>query len=199
MARCHRLHQNLSHIHYFSVNISMRINAKKYIELECENCKIKFNRELKEYTRCKNKGFSISCSRSCGATLSNLKNPRDGNINNLIVKENDKFSSFRYYLNKARNKKKYGDTNLTLEYLKNLWEKQNGICPYSEIKMELPYNTQGINIKANLFKASLDRIDSSKGYIQGNVEFVCLGINYAKNGFSKNEVLEFINKIKNSN
>jgi hypothetical protein len=45
-------------------------------------------------------------------------------------------------------------------------------------------------------KASLDRIDSTKGYIKGNVEFVCLAINYAKNKFSKEDTLTFLNEIK---
>lgn len=41
-------------------------------------------------------------------------------------------------------------------------------------------------------KASLDRIDSSKGYIEGNVEFVCSAINLAKNNFSKEAMVSFL-------
>jgi hypothetical protein len=57
------------------------------------------------------------------------------------------------------------------------------------------------NSRKNIIKkcsilASLDRIDSSKGYIEGNIEFVCLAINYAKNGFSKEETQNFIKMIK---
>jgi hypothetical protein len=50
----------------------------------------------------------------------------------------------------------------------------------------------------SLTRASLDRIDSSKGYIKGNVEFVCLAINFAKNDFKKEEMKSFIKEIISS-
>ena len=62
--------------------------------------------------------------------------------------------------------------------------------------MVLPKNTNRIHNSRTLIRASLDRIDSSKGYIDGNVEFVCYGINLAKNNFSKSEMLNFINSIR---
>jgi len=43
--------------------------------------------------------------------------------------------------------------------------------------------------------ASLDRIDNEKGYIKGNVRFVCLGINYMKNRRADSEVFELLDKI----
>lgn len=44
--------------------------------------------------------------------------------------------------------------------------------------------------------ASLDRIDSSKGYVKGNVQFVCLSMNYAKNGFSDQQIKDFVDSIR---
>lgn len=76
---------------------------------------------------------------------------------------------------------------LNLEFLKSLWEKQNGICPYTGLKMVLSGQE-----KHTPYSASLDRIDSSKGYIKGNVEFVCLFVNYGKNGFRQEQVKQFI-------
>jgi len=49
-----------------------------------------------------------------------------------------------------------------------------------------------------LTSASLDRIDSSKGYIQGNVQFVAYGINLAKNNFSDADVISFLDSIHTS-
>lgn len=54
----------------------------------------------------------------------------------------------------------------------------------SQIKAETPY------------QASLDRIDSSRGYVKGNVEFVCLAVNFAKSTFSKEQMLEFFTPLK---
>lgn len=110
----------------------------------------------------------------------------------------DKYSPFKYHANKARSrsKQKGYQTDLTTEYLKQLWENQNGICPYTGIKMEISRTSQDEDIKKTPTKASLDRIDPNIGYVQGNVEFVCYCINVAKNNFTKQQMLDFINLIK---
>jgi hypothetical protein len=172
----------------------------KTIVLKCENCGTEFKRLAKEVKRCAKKGFGIACNRSCSTSLRNKKSPYKGECVHLrSYTRQDEFSPFRYYRNKANSKQrsdKYGESDLTLDYLKLLWEAQNGICLYTGYKMDLPINTKQHNKLHTPFSASLDRIDSSKGYIQGNVEFVCLAVNYAKNTFSREDILEFfkINK-----
>jgi hypothetical protein len=167
------------------------------IKLVCDHCGDEFERYKKEHTRCQKRGFATACSRTCGAILRNKKHSK-GNLENLKSNNRqDEFSSFRYYILKAFSKervKNYGLANLTVEYLKKLWETQNGICPYTNYKMELPVNTQDHHIKGSPKKASLDRIDSSKGYIEGNVEFVCLSVNLAKNGFSRDQMMKFFKR-----
>ena len=110
----------------------------------------------------------------------------------------DKYSPFKYSLNKARSRSRQRgeETDLTLEYLKKIYDNQNGLCPYTDIKMELPRSSQDEDIKKSPTKLSLDRIDPNKGYIQGNVEFVCYCINVMKNDFSKRETLNFISRIR---
>lgn len=189
-----------SHFHRFSVISSMRKNAKQFVELKCETCGKIFNRLLKEYKRGQKNKYSIACSRSCVATKRNKEHPNSGNVKYLKANNRqDEFSSFRYYVNKANSKERirnYGPTNLTVDYLKKVWEAQKGICPYTYKKMEIPKNTQGHHIKGNPIKASLDRIDANKGYIEGNVEFVCLSVNYAKNGFSRDQMMEFFKPMR---
>lgn len=85
--------------------------------------------------------------------------------------------------------------DIDLEYLKELWESQRGVCPYTGIKMILPHNTKEHMRIHSLKKASLDRIDPSKGYLKNNVEFVCCAINYAKNSFSREQMKEFLLEI----
>lgn len=84
--------------------------------------------------------------------------------------------------------------NLDVKYLKELWDKQNGICPYTKIKMVLPKTSAEWNIRS-LKKASLDRIDPRQEYKKGNVEFVCLAVNLAKNSFTREEMKEFLSEI----
>lgn len=111
----------------------------------------------------------------------------------------DQYSSFKYSLNKARSRSKSrGETtDLTLEYLKEIWENQKGLCSYTNIKMEMPRSSQDEDIKKSPTKLSLDRIDPSIGYTQGNVEFVCYCVNVMKNDFTKEEMINFIDLIKN--
>jgi len=110
----------------------------------------------------------------------------------------DQYSSFKYSLNKARSRSKSrGETtDLTLEYLKEIWENQKGLCSYTNIKMEMPRSSQDEDIKKSPTKLSLDRIDPNIGYIQGNVEFVCYCVNVMKNDFTKDQMITFINQIK---
>ena len=110
----------------------------------------------------------------------------------------DQYSPFKYSLNKARSRSKSRNetTDLTLEYLKEIWENQKGLCSYTNIKMEMPRSSQDEDIKKSPTKLSLDRIDPSIGYIKGNVEFVCYCVNVMKNDFTKNQMVDFINQIK---
>jgi hypothetical protein len=44
-------------------------------------------------------------------------------------------------------------------------------------------------------RASLDRIDSSRGYVPGNVEWVCMFINYGKNSWSREAVNGVLDQV----
>lgn len=58
-----------------------------------------------------------------------------------------------------------------------IWEKQEGRCAYTKLPLLAT---------ANQFNtASLDRIDSSKGYVVGNVQLVCSAINKMKQDYTE--------------
>lgn len=48
----------------------------------------------------------------------------------------------------------------------------------------------------DLFAASIDRIDSAKGYVAGNVQLVCKAINLAKSAHSNDEILDFVTAVR---
>jgi len=174
----------------------------KTITLKCEECDTKFNRLLKEYTRNKKLNRKVFCGRSCQVKHGNKNRTIEFykthcyDISKHAGDRQDEFSPFRAYLNKGRYSNKKHKMTLSVKYLKSLWEKQIGICPYTGIKMTLPKNTLDCAKIRSLKKASLDRIDSSVGYIDGNVEFVCMAINNAKNNFTKKEMEDFLRSIK---
>jgi hypothetical protein len=171
---------------------------RKQIEIKCDNCNIIFLKPLSEVKRSKNnKNY---CSLSCCARHNNNGKFLNPNKRYNISKHNknqlDDYTRFRWYLkNIIQRTKLY---NLTLEDLKYIWEKQQGVCPYTNIKLRLKlHSDKALHTFDNPFEfASLDRIDSSKGYTTDNIEFISVGINLLKNNFTKEQTISFINIIK---
>lgn len=82
----------------------------------------------------------------------------------------------QYLLAKARRR---GHTEIDVEYLLSLWEVQNGNCALTGWPMSMLLGN-GV-IPTNV---SIDRIDSSRGYVVGNVQLVCRAVNIAKSDLS---------------
>lgn len=91
---------------------------------------------------------------------------------------------------KLKGRKECGINNLTIEDIVFLKDKQNNKCVYSG--EELIWETN------NIYKASIDRIDSEKGYTLDNVQLVCLIVNQMKSNLNEKEFLDIINKISNN-
>ena len=170
----------------------------KTIELKCPECETPFHRPLKEHRRSLKLKRQEFCSGTCSTTHRNRELlPEDYERCYKIKKHAgnrlDEFSSFRSYLSKGRASIKAHRNELDVSYLKELWESQRGICPYTGIKMILPKTTYD-KVRSPI-KASLDRIDSNREYVKGNVEFVCCAINLAKNSFTREQMKEFLREI----
>lgn len=85
------------------------------------------------------------------------------------------------------------DFLINAEYMWNLWKDQNGICNLTGEKLTLPKVSR--DRKCGNYTASLDRIDSSKGYIEGNVQWVHKDINRLKWDLSQDKLIELCEKI----
>lgn len=172
-------------------------------KVKCEYCKNSFEKLNKEINRTKKRKKKNFCSKNCACIYRNKLMTKDfwqkQYKNNPTLKgyegnRKDELSPFRIYLNKGRASiiKHKDDIDIDVNYLKELWKSQNGICPYTGIKMILPESSSRYHKIKSLKKASLDRIDSSKGYLRGNVEFVCYAINLAKNNHTKKDLINFL-------
>jgi hypothetical protein len=173
-------------LHRFSVIYNMRKNVKKYIKLKCKKCKIDFDKELREYNRCTKRGqIDFYCSYPCSRIGTGIT-------------QRDEFTIFRtFYFNCKHTAEQRGlDFNLDLEFLKNLWDKQDGKCAYTNINMDIAETYRHKN--HSIMAASVDRIDSNKGYLKDNVEFVCRFVNLGKRDYSKEDVIKIINLIKDN-
>ena len=168
------------------------------ITLICPICGAYFDRNKKEYNRSQKVGRPSYCSRTCSgkANVKSLGN-YVGDTSRILgyKRKSDEFSKFRYFLRsiKSRTYKK-GKSDIDLDYLKELWESQEGKCPFTGWDLILPNNSskQESNSPA---RASLDRIDNNKGYIKGNVRFVSVMANYCRNTFSDDEVKVFCEAV----
>ena len=107
-------------------------------------------------------------------------------MNNITL---EKLLTLRVRTAYGRACKKGLDFDLTPEYLMELYNKQNGRCYYSGIKMEIAL--KGYIDNTNTL--SIDRVDSSKGYIKENIVLCCDSVNTMK---MKLKVSDFLNICK---
>lgn len=77
------------------------------------------------------------------------------------------------------------EVDIDVNFLLELWEKQNGRCAVSFYPMQYG--------EASLFAVSIDRIDSAGGYTKNNVQLLCQAINFAKNMYTNQEMIDFWN------
>ena len=167
---------------------------KTIISVDCTYCGKKVTKLASEVKRRKKVGKDkFYCNNNCaGKHKAIYVSPyKDHFKTQKYIRKPDHFASFRWYIKNAiKNSKKRNQIyDIDLEYLSQLWENQNGICPFTKQKLSL--RTHSKHEKALPYSASLDRIDNHKGYIKGNVRFVSLIFNYARNTFSDEQVIDF--------
>jgi hypothetical protein len=101
---------------------------------------------------------------------------------------------------KNRAKTHNHEFNITIEYLWELFLAQNRQCKLTNLPLTLL--TQRRKRKPGAEQTgSLDRIDSNKGYIEGNVQWIHKDVNRMKNYYSQDyfiEICRLVTKIQES-
>jgi|JI10StandDraft_1071094.scaffolds.fasta_scaffold127106_2 hypothetical protein len=112
------------------------------------------------------------------------------------VRKSDLWKIFkmRFKSTETRAKNKNLVLNFDINYLFDLWEKQNGLCALSNVKMSTLINAGKISTNV-----SIDRIDNKQGYTKDNIQLVCSVINQMKNDSLQDEFLDFCEKISDFN
>lgn len=85
---------------------------------------------------------------------------------------------------KSHAKSRGMEYSINYEYAKKQWDDQGGVCYYSGIPLE--FGT------GSLKSASFERLDSTKGYISGNVVFASLALNHAKHSSTQDDFDSFL-------
>lgn len=168
----------------------------RLVELQCKACSTTFQRVKKEIDRQKRRGRSkFYCSRKCAGAFAitshlNVWSRSAQNLENLKTRVSRAKNPFKAYHRRLRARclesSKIYEVDLTIAYLENLWVEQDGKCAISGLPMQ-----HKSPLVSPLEQASLDRIDSDVGYIQGNVQFILLPLNYAKGQVSDAEFRAF--------
>jgi hypothetical protein len=78
-----------------------------------------------------------------------------------------------------------------LQYVKNLWDQQKGLCAVSGMQMTTTVGAR--NNRKNSNAVSIDRINSDLPYQLGNVQLVCWWVNHWKSDMS---MTTFIKRIR---
>lgn len=91
----------------------------------------------------------------------------------------------KQYLTRLKHRKK--EVTITLKDLLTQWEKQEGRCVYTNVRLLLVSRDSGWKQST----ASIDRIDSSKGYVKGNIQWVHKRINSMKNDLKEEEFIQW--------
>jgi len=153
-------------------------NNRKMYKVQCGCGKI----ELRRPTHV-NSGRTKSC-KSCSAKLTVSKYPMPVNKTGCNGLSGTHFFSIK---NSAKIRKITFD--VTPEFLWKLYEDQFGMCAISGVRIHLKDAIKNNSVDWSVVTASLDRIDSSKGYQPGNVWWVHKRVNRLKNDFSMDELL----------
>ena len=100
-------------------------------------------------------------------------------------------SSIRSHFTKpTKHDPKIGDPrrafDLDDQYILNLWESQDGKCAMTNLPMSIK--------RHDLAMVSIDRIDSTKGHIKGNVQLVCQWVNFAKKHYNNDKLLKLLDQ-----
>lgn len=100
---------------------------------------------------------------------------------------------FRVTIINIRNraKKRNLPFDLTSDYLQELW---TGICPVFNTKIKLGIgssSTRGMKRNSRKFIGTLDRINPSKGYVKGNVQWISQMANSLKQDATPEEMDHF--------
>lgn len=172
---------------------------RKQIELICPVCNKTYLKAFSEYKRNLKVDRVSYCSTACHAKNTidtKIPNGSTYDISKHCSNRIDEHTPFKYYV-KLMNLRKNKSTGLTTFDLIDIWNKQKGVCPYTNIKLKLATHTTRPTKQLDVFQyASIDRIDSSGKYTKDNIEFVSLGINFLKNKFTKEQVITFLTLIQ---
>jgi hypothetical protein len=137
--------------------------------------------------------FNLDCTTSTGFKNRCRKCLKKSRLRFTRMIDSD---SLEHYLKeiingaKGRSRNKKIEFNLSLPIVKDLYNKQKGLCAITG--MQMTHTILKGRINTNI---SIDRINPSKGYIIDNIQLVCIVINIMKSTLTIDELKNYCNLI----
>ena len=161
----------------------------------CTNCGVTKSLDLFYTTGKKVDGspkYNSWCKK-CIAVKQVLYHKRTWGEDKLAYTAFKRTKSVRSYLQYLRSKavqRKKGSEVISIDALELLWATQNGKCALTgwPMTMELANGVVPTN-------CSLDRVDSTQGYVVGNVQLVCRVANVAKSNMTQSDFVQLCRAV----
>lgn len=149
--------------------------------------------KISEHTayRCK-----CLCGKEINISCNNLKNAKSCGCTTVRGRQHGRYKGYEdisgilWRRIQDNAKKRNLEINITPEILWNLFIKQNKKCALTNLDIHLASSS-----RYDKNTASLDRIDSNKGYIEDNIQWVHKSINAMKLNLKQEEFIEFCHLV----
>lgn len=151
----------------------------------CRDClEVKPHSEFGRNARCSD-GLAVYC-KPCKSERVNKRQKQDRKDWRKRLLQNIRSA----YADKRRKKVfSWKKSDITIEFLQGLYEKQEGLCYWFGIPLET-------ELDGGLRQISLDRLDCSSGYTQDNVVLTCRSANFARNDEDPTVFNKFISLLR---
>lgn len=178
------------------------------MEKICSVCKVELDISFFNTDRSKKDGLKVCC-KACSAASTKRwrhnniekaraldKDYRTKNKEKIRIKNKRRYQNltldqkFEMLINTAKKRKNF-ECSISVEYVKSIWQKQEGRCAYTKLPLTADAN--------QLTTMSLDRIDSDVGYVEGNVQLVCISINRMKLDYPEHQFIQLCHCVAQNN
>jgi hypothetical protein len=177
----------------FSKNFNSSLKYRKdfdpfmshYVDIECKNCLLTKHRSL-FYNSNLYKSRKRPICKKCNVT------DKKERVENYTLDQHIHFMIYTARQSAKKRSKKYinkGEVSITPQDIHDLIKIQNNKCVFTKVNLVWEVNAPPF------YKASLDRIDSDKGYTKDNVQLVSHSTNTAKSDMTSSEWLLFRQKL----
>lgn len=161
-------------------------NQRRMYEVRCDCGRVEVKRKDHVLS-----GRAKSC-KSCASKATASRHPPP-----VVQKGCGDLSGTHYNAIKNGAKRRGIQFSVTKEYLWNLYQEQNGMCALSGVEITLSRKLKRNNVDWDVVTASVDRINNTKGYVEGNLWWVHKDVNRLKNNYSVSELLAWCSLVVN--